>query len=348
MLSYQGTILEKIIIHFAGNPSNEEPLQLAAAVTEVSEEHQELFVRYLMHSFRSEGFYKFNPSANPVYNACKAIFEETMPFEEASAEIAKHLYEVSTHPKILPGDLFVARLSQVNLNNDLHDVIVLLKAEHEDNFMQVEWQGATSDAILSQGYRLDRVDKACLIFSANPLDGYQVLVVDKTNGNAAEAQYWTDAFLDLETMEDSYHFTQQYMNLTRQFVEEQFPEDFQVNPADQIAMLNRSSKFFKEKDRFELDQFANEVIQAPEVIDSFKRFTADSNAENEDEHSITEAFDINQQAVKKHSGMFKSVLKLDKNFHIYIHGNRNMIERGYDEEKSLNYYKVFFSNEATS
>jgi hypothetical protein len=335
MLSYQGALLEKLIIHFAGNPSNEEALQLAAAPTEVSDDHQELFVRYLMHAFKPEGFYKFNPSANPVYNACKAIFEETMSFEEASAEIAKHLYEVSTHPKILSGDLFVARLSQVNLHNDLHDVIVLLKAEHEDNFMQVEWQGATSDAILAQGYRLDRVDKACLIFSSNPLEGYQVLVVDKTNGNAAEAQYWTDAFLDLETMEDSYHFTQQYMNLTRQFVKEQFPEDFQVNPADQIAMLNRSSKFFKEKDRFELDEFANEVIQAPEVIDSFKRFTADSNAENDDEHSITEAFDINQQAVKKHAGMFKSVLKLDKNFHIYIHGNRNMIERGYDDEKEL-------------
>lgn len=347
MLSYQGSILENLIIHFVGNPSNEEPLQLAAAPTEVKDDHHELLLRFLMHAFKSEGFYKFIVSDNPVYDACKALFEEKMTLEEASTEIAKHLYEVSSHPKILPGDLFVARLSEVNLHNELHDAIVILKAEHEDDFMQVEWQGATSEAILAQGYRLDRVDKACLILSANPLEGYQILVVDKTNGNAAEAQYWTDAFLNLEAMEDSYHFTQQYMNLTRQFVKEQFPEDFQVSPADQIAMLNRSSKFFKEKDRFELDSFANEVIQAPEVIDSFKRFTENS-AEKEDDHSITEAFDINQQAVKKHAGMFRSVLKLDKNFHIYIHGNRNMIERGFDDEKNLNYYKVYFSNEATS
>jgi hypothetical protein len=46
--------------------------------------------------------------------------------------------------------------------------------------------------------------------------------------------------------------------------------------------------------------------------------------------------------------MFKSVLKLDKNFHIYVHGNRQLIERGYDDEKGMNYYKVFFNNEAAS
>ena len=32
---------------------------------------------------------------------------------------------------------------------------------------------------------------------------------------------------------------------------------------------------------------------------------------------------------------FKSVIKLDSNFHIYVHGKREWIERGFDEEKKL-------------
>ena len=39
------------------------------------------------------------------------------------------------------------------------------------------------------------------------------------------------------------------------------------------------------------------------------------------------------------------ILKLDKNFHIYIHGNKDLIEKGFDDNKSLNYYKVYFREE---
>lgn len=43
--------------------------------------------------------------------------------------------------------------------------------------------------------------------------------------------------------------------------------------------------------------------------------------------------------------MLKSVIKLDKNFHIYVHGRRDLIERGFDEEKGKKYYKVYFDEE---
>jgi hypothetical protein len=41
-----------------------------------------------------------------------------------------------------------------------------------------------------------------------------------------------------------------------------------------------------------------------------------------------DGFSISAEAVKKQSRVFKSVLKLDKNFHIYIHGDKELIERG--------------------
>ena len=39
-------------------------------------------------------------------------------------------------------------------------------------------------------------------------------------------------------------------------------------------------------------------------------------------------------------------LKLDKNFHIYIHGNRELIEKGYDEARGEHFYKIYFKEES--
>ena len=48
--------------------------------------------------------------------------------------------------------------------------------------------------------------------------------------------------------------------------------------------------------------------------------------------------------MKKQARAFKSVLKLDKNFHIYIHGDRNMIEQGIDND-GRKFYKIYYQEE---
>ena len=60
---------------------------------------------------------------------------------------------------------------------------------------------------------------------------------------------------------------------------------------------------------------------------------------------VNQEFDISQQAVKRQARFFKSVLKLDKNFHVYIHGNRELIERGTDEN-GRKYYKLYYQEES--
>jgi hypothetical protein len=50
-------------------------------------------------------------------------------------------------------------------------------------------------------------------------------------------------------------------------------------------------------------------------------------------------------AVKKQERIFKSVLKLDKNFHIYIHGDRELIEQGMDAD-GRKFYKIYFEEES--
>jgi len=105
--------------------------------------------------------------------------------------------------------------------------------------------------------------------------------------------------------------------------------------------LNKSVKFFKEKDNFEMDEFANEVIVQPDVIESFKKYRTDY----QDEYDMADSFAISESAVKKQARKLKSIIKLDKNFHIYIHGNRELIEQGIDE-KGRKFYKIYYQEES--
>jgi hypothetical protein len=81
----------------------------------------------------------------------------------------------------------------------------------------------------------------------------------------------------------------------------------------------------------------------PNIIESFRNF--DSHYRQENDIQLDDSFAISAQAVKKQARVFKSVLKLDKNFHIYIHGNREMIEHGVDEN-GRKYYKIYYENES--
>ena len=114
-----------------------------------------------------------------------------------------------------------------------------------------------------------------------------------------------------------------------------------MSKADQADLLNRSVKFFKENENFEMQNFEDSVIQQPEVIQQFQTFKDTFSRENDFE--IPDSFDISDSAVKKQSRAFKSVIKLDKNFHIYVHGNRNLIEQGEDEKGK--FYKVYYKEE---
>jgi hypothetical protein len=79
------------------------------------------------------------------------------------------------------------------------------------------------------------------------------------------------------------------------------------------------------------------------IIKSFRNF--DSSYRQENYIEPNDNFDISPQAVKKQAKAFKSVLKLDKNFHIYIHGNRELIEQGIDKD-GRKFYKIYFERES--
>lgn len=119
------------------------------------------------------------------------------------------------------------------------------------------------------------------------------------------------------------------------------PTEFDVTKADQVELLNRSVQYFKDNEEFSIQDFSETVLEQSEVIESFINYR--EQYQSELDIKLEDSFNISSDAVKKQSRSFKSVIKLDKNFHIYVHGDRHMIEQGEDEKGR--YYKVYFKEE---
>ncbi|MDR3093804.1 MAG: nucleoid-associated protein, partial [Bacteroidales bacterium] len=193
-----------------------------------------------------------------------------------------------------------------------------------------------------KGININKLDKGCLIFNTDRENGYIVAVVDNTN-KCVEAQYWIDDFLHIRPRKDEYYNTQNIMSLCKNFVKTELPQQFDVSKADQIELLNKSVQFFKEKDNFNLEEFAHEVIGQPEVIEKFNQYKSVYAKKNKIE--IANNFTISDSVVKKQARALKSVIKLDNNVQIHIQGNRDVVEQGIDEN-GRKYYKIYYQEES--
>lgn len=292
-----------------------------------------LLTRFFLSPFSQPEFHSFTFSnddfkLNPIYNFASQIFEDLKSFHEQSESIAKLLYELSTHPNIKSGDLFVACISGLTLADEVVDAVGIFKSENRHAFLHMEHSENSFSLQPYEGIHVDKLDKGALIFNTYREDGYRVCIVDKSN-KSGEAHYWKDSFLQLKSIKDDYHQTKDIMNITKEFVSKHLTEEFEVSKADQIDILNRSVQYFKSRENFDKSEFEEEIFHEADVIESFRNFDSDYREAND--VTIADNFDISTQAVKKQARIFKSVLKLDKNFHIYIHGNRNLIEKGEDD-----------------
>ena len=292
--------LNKLAVHIAGNKSQNEALILSKKETKIEEEINPLLTKYFLSGFKTDEYFHFYHDTdlkyNEVFNFVSEIFEDPESLHENSVNLAKHLYEKSLHPKIKSGEFYVVYFEDYQLGEYSSDAIGLFKTENKDVFLKVKH---TEDQLLLEsenGISLNKPDKACLIFNVEKENGFIVSVIDNTNKNI-EAQYWIDEFLKVKQRHDKYYNTQNLLTLTKTFVTNELPEHFAIEKADQVDLLNRSVKFFKEKEEFDFEEFSNEVIAQPEVIESFNRFKEEYQKEHDIE--IADNFNISASAVKK-------------------------------------------------
>ena len=346
MLLFSDAVIDKIVVHKVGSKYNNENIRLSKDILKTDEDVKELLKTYFLSSFKSNEYFNFyhesDLNLNEVYNYVSKIFEEPDLIYNQSINLAKHLYENSTHPNIQGGEFYTVFFQDVEFDGDIIDAIGLFKSETRETFLKVYPKEDNYSIESEQGIDVKKLDKGCLILNLEKDNGYIVATVDKTN-KGEDARFWIDDFLKIKQRQDEYYHTENVMKMYKDFVVKQMPAEYEVARADQVDLINKSKKFFKETDNFQLEDFSEKVIEDKDLIESFNSYKKIYESENEIQ--ISNEFEISASAVKKQSRVFKSVIKLDKNFHIYVHGNREYITKGYDEKTGMNYYQVFFKEE---
>lgn len=346
MFDFKEAVLEKIVVHKVGNKIQDEDIVISEGQLSVDDEVKELLMTYFLSNFKQPEFYQFTHSSdvnlNELYTFSGYMFDPDKNFYDQSVFIAKHLYEISDHPNIKGGELYITYIKDCIVDDELVDAIGIFKSESKETYLKVYQNDREFTVDQDSGVNIKKLDKGCLIFNTEKDFGYKIAIIDKTNKD--EAKYWKESFLNVEPKSDDFYQTNRYMDLCKTFVKEVFNKENEVEKIDQIELLNRSVEFFKKEEDFQEESFKESVIENPEVIDAFDEFKEKYQAENCVD--LSSSFSISENAVKKQQKSFKSILKLDKNFHIYIHGRRDLIEKGYDDDKGMSYYKVFYEKEA--
>jgi hypothetical protein len=348
MIDFTRAQLTHFIVHFVGNKGSGEELTLSETTFEFKDDFvRDTVLRYFLTPFKTDIYHKFKNKSEfdlkNIKSLAEKIFESRKGFAAHSKHIAEKLYEQSMHPKIKGGEFYVCFFKDAVVDGELCDAIGLFKTKNKETYLKVYQHVDAFDIDCENGININKLDKGCLIFNTEKDSGYKLSIIDTNNKVAECATYWEDDFLGATIKENAFYHTNNFIESCRGFCEEVLTEENNVAKADQLMMLNKSASYFKERDHFKMKEFEKDVMVEPELIKAFKDYRKDFN--NRLDLTAIDEFDVSQTAVKKNQKYMRSVVKLDKNFHVYIHGRHDYVERGYDEEKGLKYYKLYYANE---
>jgi len=347
MHNFSAAHIKKMVIHYVGNKANEERLNISEKhVRSLTVEEEDKMLKYFLKPFQDADYYAFDHytdlELNETYNYIHELFLTSVNFIEASQKLARHLYAHTVHPSIKGGEFIVVHFGEMVFDDEVVEAVGMFKSEKKSLFMNIHPSDESFDLHFDTGIDIKKLDKGCIVFKTHDEEGFRLLIHDALS-KGDEARYWKDGFLSVATVNTSYSMTRDYMNMCRSFVMEELPQQFEVDRTTQIELMNRSSGYFSEEEEISTETFSQQVLETPEVIDSFQQYK-EQYAKNH-HVEIEDQFDRSKQAFRSGKKFFKSVLKLDKNFHIYVHGNPDRIEQGFDEERGMKFYKVFYEEE---
>ncbi|MCO4822174.1 MAG: nucleoid-associated protein [Flavobacteriaceae bacterium] len=341
--------ISKFIIHKVGNKFNDTKNAFSEQLVDFDEPSYDLMLPFLLRPFGSVvQSYRFNHHANISLNEINSyasqVFKDDEAFLEVSKHIVTHLFEQSNSAQIKTGDVLVAYFDGIEFDGIITDAIGIFKIENKTNFFQTYLENKSYDVIVQKGISAKKLDKGCLILNQSDTEGPIVLSADQNN---YDAQYWTNHFLNIKFADDANQHTQNYLELCKEFSSEVIKPSYGMQ--EQNAFLAKTVDYFKENEIVNVDRFKADVFEEEKhksLFDDYKKeFEGDQNI------LIRNQFDVADAVVKKQKQKFKSEIKLDTNIQIKLDidapdASTEYLERGYDDEKKMHYYKVYFNAEA--
>lgn len=348
MIDFSDAAIQSISIHHVGVNTDDIGVKYSNRSIDVhNNELHELLLRYFLASFKKPEFFNFSMPGedlanNAVGNIAGEIFDDPNNVHKHSKRIADHLYANSMHPKIKSGDVMVVYFDDILVEDELVSAVGIYKNEDTEPFLKLIRSQEDYNIVHDKGISVDRLQKGCLILNSEREEGFNVLALDKNKPNG-EANYWKKDFLQLRNRIDSYHMTKDTIEATRMFVDHQLKVEAEVDKISEADILNKAKDYFGSLEKFNQVEYANNLFDDDQTRQDFQQYKRQY---EENRHvELPDQFEISQPAVRSQSRIFKSVIKLDKNFHIYVHGDRTRISRGVDQD-GRRFYKLYYDVEA--
>lgn len=348
MIKRNRAAISKFIIHKVGNKFNSATNVFSEDLVSFDEESYNLMLPFLLKPFVNVAeSYRFNHHANielnEINNYTNEIFTENASFVEISKHIVTHLFEQSNSAQIKTGDVIIALFEDVEFKDIVTQAIGVFKIENKIDFFQTYMEKESLDVFVQQGISTKKLDKGCLIINYSDPEGRVVLSVDNNN---YDAQYWVQHFLNVKYADDNNQHTQNYIEMCRDFSEDVIKEDFGVH--EQSKFLAKTVDFMKENEHVNYHDFKDELFEAEdhkELFEGYKKEYEDTN-----DVLIRNQFEISDIVLKKQKQKIKTEIKLDTNIQIKLDidapdASQEYLEKGYDDEKKMKFYKVYFNEE---
>ncbi len=344
MIDYKRAGIDLLSIHFTGNKGLGEELKFSKTPKVLPETAlKDALLHFFISSFRSEVYFHIDRKSKGIFRIIEEMATNKKYFHEGSKNISQHLFDQSTHPNIKGGELYVCYLKDMVTEGVMCDAIGIFKSENHETYLKVSEENGDYLLETEKGFNINKLDKGALIFLTEENKGYKVSLLDNSSKNTEIAGYWQNDFLQLKPREDSFYHTQNFISLAKSFCEEVLTEENNVSKNQQMMMLNKSIGFFKNRNKFSLNDFKNEVIPQREVQNEFNDYRKQFYDANE--LQMIDDFQVSPSAFNKNKKYLRSIIKLDKNFHVYVHSKHEYIEKGFDEERGMKFYKLYFDNE---
>jgi hypothetical protein len=346
MINFHSATLRSAILHYL--PKNEginQPVYSTDTLSQTKDISGALF-KLIQSQFKEPKYYSFDYFnedlvLNPLYNYVNNTFDDETSILENSIKSAKLLFEKSKNSFIDGGYFLFGIIDDLLVDDELTSGLYIIKLEEKTQIFDIEQDEKNlSHLIEKTGYSFEKPHKICLILNINRDSGYKILQIDPKN--KLEAEYWYKEFLYLKPYSDKHYFTSDYIKLTVNFAKKSgtFKEEETV---EKIDLCNKTKEYFSKNEQFNEEEFLDTVFDDTRKKSEFLNYK--SNTEAELNKNYAKEFEISEHMVQKSNTMFRSILKLDKNFHIYIHGDRDKIER-IVEKDGTKYYKIYFETES--
>jgi len=333
-----------------GTSTRDEPLHTSRELCRFSDDDAELLTNCFLKPFRSLEPHRLDHHAevtrNELHGYASAIFADAASLLENGGHIARFLYETSTHPNIKPGDLCIALLEDVIVEGGLVRGLCIMKSESTAPFLQIQLTDGDLRLTTQQGIYPDKLDKGCLILNHRPADGYVVYLYDKSGG---ATQFWRRDFIHAVPIKNEDYLTRRYSELAVAFAEKGLPEE--APQPERVEVARNALDYLTEADDFDLGEFQQQALRQPDLIERFNSFKSDF--EEESGMELDEKFTVSRPEAKKARKRLKSKVKLDVGVDLkfssaFIDQAEQFLERGFDEDKHMQFVKVYFHRELGS